>query len=309
MGFRLALSKDLDDDIKRIAREQIDRALEAVQDSNGGRGVHDARKRLKMLRALVRLVRDPLGPGCYAAENHSYRTAGRRLSALRDADVLVSTLKRLSTALHREQQGAVRRIRTHLTRQRAEHRSALAETTAFVRTTLHDARRRIDGWPLESLSTADLLDGLSTSYKRGRRAFRAAVADPEDEPLHEWRKRAKDLWYHLRLLRDAWPELNEKWTDEAHRLSDLTGDDHDLAVLMQSIRSLPADTTPVPHVTHVRSAIRERRDQLQRQASVLGWRLYAEKPRPLRRRMRAYIRAWEREQALGAAEGESKSAA
>jgi CHAD domain-containing protein len=309
MGFRLTLSGDLDDDIRRIAREQIDRALEAVQDSNDGRGVHDARKRLKMLRALVRLVRDPLGPARYAAENQSYRTAGRRISAVRDADVLLSTLKGLTIELGREHQGAVRSIRTHLTRQRAEHRSALTETTAFVRTTLRDARGRIDRWPLESLSMGDLLDGFATSYERGRRAFHAAVADPEDEPMHEWRKRAKEFWYHLRLLRDAWPKVTEGWTAEAHRLTDLIGDDHDLAVLMQSITNLALDTTPVPNVDHVRSAIRERREQLQQQASVLGWRLYAEKPRPMRRRMRAYLRAWGREQALGTAEQLNESAA
>jgi CHAD domain-containing protein len=155
----------------------------------------------------------------------------------------------------------------------------------------------------------DLLDGFATSYERGRRAFHAAVADPEDEPMHEWRKRAKDFWYHLRLLRDAWPKVTEGWMAEAHRLTDLIGDDHDLAVLMQSITNLPVDTTPVPNVDHVRSAICERREQLQQQASVLGWRLYVEKPRPMRRRMRAYMRAWRREQALGTAEQLNESVA
>ena len=309
MGFRVTLSGDLDDDVKRIAREQIDRALEAVQGSNSGRGVHDARKRLKMLRALVRLVRDPLGPTRYAAETRSYRAAGRRLSALRDADVLLSTLKELRTVLGREHQGAVRSIRTHLTRQRAEHRRAQTETAAFVRSTLRDARGRIDRWSFDSLSMGDLLDGFSTSYERGRRAFHAAVADSEDERLHEWRKRAKDFWYHLRLLREAWPGVTEGWTAEAHRLADLIGDDHDLAVLMQALTNLAQDTTSVPNLDQVRSAIRERRAQLQQQARVLGWRLYAEKPRSMRRRMRAYLRAWGRERALGAAEQMSASAA
>ena len=309
MGYRLTLRGDLDDDVKRIAREQIDRALEAVQDSNGSRGVHDARKRLKMLRALVRLVRDPLGPTRYVAETRSYRAAGRRLSAVRDADVLLSTLKALTKELGREHQGAVGSIRTHLTRQRTQHRSALTETAAFVRRTLHTARGRIDRWSLESLSVGDLLDGFSKSYERGRRAFHAALADPEDERMHEWRKRAKDFWYHLRLLREAWPGMTEGWTAEAHRLADLIGDDHDFAVLVQSITNLPEDARPVPDLDHVKSAVRERREQLQQQATVLGWRLYAEKPRPMRRRMRAYVRAREREQALGTAEQLSESAA
>jgi CHAD domain-containing protein len=309
MGYRLTLSRDLDDDVKRIAREQIDRALEAVQNSTGGRGVHDARKRLKMLRALVRLVRDPLGQARYAAETQRYRAAGRRLSALRDADVLLSTLKTLTKELGREHQAALRILRTHLTRQRAEHRSSLTDTAAFVRTTLSDARGRVDGWSLASLSMGDLLDGFSTSYQRARRAFHAALADSEDERLHEWRKRSKDFWYHLRLLREAWPGMTEGWTSEAHRLTDLIGDDHDLAVLMESITNMPDDARPVPNLDHVRSAIHDRRAQLQQQATVLGCRLYAEKPRPMRRRMRAYVRAREREQALGAAEQPGELAA
>ena len=103
--------------------------------------------------------------------------------------------------------------------------------------------------------------------------------------------------------------MTDGWTAEAHRLADLIGEDHDLAVLTQAITNVPRDTTPVPNRGQVRSAIRERREQLQRQASVLGWRLYAEKPRPMRRRMRAYMRAERREQALSTAEQMSASAA
>jgi CHAD domain-containing protein len=309
MGFRVKLSGDLDEDVKRIAREQIDRALESVQDSNNGRGVHDARKRLKMLRALVRLVRDPLGPASYAAENQSYRTAGRRLSALRDADVLLSTLRGVTTELGREHQDAARRIRTQLTRQRAKHRSMLTGTLPFVRSTLDDARRRIERWPLGSLAADDILDGFSTAYRRGRRAFHAARAHSDDERLHEWRKRVKDFWYDLRLLRDAWPCVTDGWTAEAHRLADLLGDDHDLAVLMQSIGSGGHGPTAVPGMARLRTAIVHRREQLQQEATLLGSRLYAEKPRALRRRMRTYMAAWRREQALDTAEQVSASAA
>jgi hypothetical protein len=49
--------------------------------------------------------------------------------------------------------------------------------------------------------------------------------------LHEWRKRAKDLWYHHRLLKDAWPGPVKAFADEADQLGKLLGDDHDLATL------------------------------------------------------------------------------
>ena len=44
-----------------MAREQLDCALEPLGDPLDVSRVHNARKRLKMLRAIVRLVRDPLG--------------------------------------------------------------------------------------------------------------------------------------------------------------------------------------------------------------------------------------------------------
>ena len=41
----------------------------------------------------------------------------------------------------------------------------------------------------------------------------------------------KELWYHARLLEEAWPRMLKAQANEAHNLSDVLGDDHDLAVL------------------------------------------------------------------------------
>ena len=73
--------------------------------------------------------------------------------------------------------------------------------------------------------------GLKRSYRRGRNRFRDVRAEASDEWVHEWRKRVKDLWYHLRLVRNAKKSVLGEAADEAHELSDLLGDHHDLAVL------------------------------------------------------------------------------
>jgi CHAD domain-containing protein len=75
--------------------------------------------------------------------------------------------------------------------------------------------------------------GLERAYRRGRRDLRRVRQDASDEAVHEWRKRVKDLWYQLRLLRNAWPAPLKAASDEAHELSALLGDHHDLAVLAQ----------------------------------------------------------------------------
>ena len=110
------------------------------------------------------------------------------------------------------------------------------------------------------------------------------------ERLHEWRKRAKDLWYHLRMLRPLSPDIVAGQADEAHKLSDRLGDDHDLAILRGKLQNgavtdLPLDLGPVFEL------IDHRRAQLQSEAVLIGARLYAERPKDFVRRIHRYWRA------------------
>jgi CHAD domain-containing protein len=152
--------------------------------------------------------------------------------------------------------------------------------------------REIDDWPLGENGFDLLRPGLKRAYERGRRRYRDACADPSDEALHEWRKRAKDLWYHLRLVRRGWPEVVGAAADEAHELSDRLGDDHDLVVLTEY---LDADDQPLTaeQLDHVRRLVAERRAELQEEAFAYGERLYAEKPKPFVKRMESYWEAAE----------------
>jgi CHAD domain-containing protein len=58
--------------------------------------VHDTRKRLKRLRAALRLERSAIGDETYRRENAAFRDLGKRLSAPRDAMVLIETLDELT---------------------------------------------------------------------------------------------------------------------------------------------------------------------------------------------------------------------
>ena len=71
--------------------------------------------------------------------------------------------------------------------------------------------------------------GLETSYRKARRAFRDAYDEPTDEAFHEWRKGAQPHWRQMTLLSRAWPEYLGARASEARSLSQILGDDHDLA--------------------------------------------------------------------------------
>jgi hypothetical protein len=46
------------------------------------------------------------------------------------------------------------------------------------------------------------------------------LQNPAPEDFHRWRKRVKDLWYHVSLLERAWPEQMEALAKELKTLSD-----------------------------------------------------------------------------------------
>lgn len=294
MSYCITRDRPLEEELKRIALEQIDDALEHLTAARRAESIHEARKSLKMLRALVRFVRRSLGRAAYARQNRRLRDTGRELSAIRDAHVVLTAIRDLEHELDREERHVVNTVRRALeAKQRSLHVDTLQSSVESARSRLQAFRRTVDEWRLD-VSLDDLVDALSGAYRAARRARRAALAHGGDERLHEWRKRTKDLWYQLRLLRDLWPAMTEGWIKEAHRLSDLLGDDHDLGVLASDVRTHADDPAALTRLTAV---IRTRRSDLQRRADAAGGRLYAEKPRYLRKRLFKYARAWEAERA------------
>ena len=277
-AYRLKLSEPLPNEIARVARGRIDHALGELRgktDSTPEEAVHEARKDMKKLRALLRLARGELGKDTFARENACFRDAARELAGTRDSDVMLDTLASLDLPSGR---GSELRelVQAHLARDGTRDREAAAARAVAI---LEEARRRVDDWPLSHDSFEAVAKGLERTYRRGRRAFRAAHEEPGAEALHEWRKRVKDLWYEHTLLRELWPPVMSAAGDEAHELSDRLGDDHDLVVLAAWVRG---HVDPDPDFS---DAVIRRREELQREAFALGQRLYAEKPSAYMRRI------------------------
>lgn len=72
MTYRLKADESVPQGIKRIATEQIEKAiskLSATDELGVDEAVHQAGKRLKKTRAVIRLVRDRLDKDNYKQEN------------------------------------------------------------------------------------------------------------------------------------------------------------------------------------------------------------------------------------------------
>jgi CHAD domain-containing protein len=285
--YRLCASGELGAELRRVARGRIDAAVEELEaglPSDPDRGVHEARKSLKRTRSLVRAARAELGAQQRAHENAELRELGRRLSGTRDARAVLDALEQLEQRYGDDLDP--RELESVRGRLQAEYEAALsciADSDGPVVSVLDDLRfasARVDTWPLDGTQGDALVVGARRIYRRGRRAYRKARDDPSVENLHEWRKRAKDLRYAAELLRAAAPKRLKTTRAQARELSDLLGDDHDLAVLAERVADAPV----------LAMVIERRRAELETRAFEIGAQLYRRRPRRFAKAIRRGMR-------------------
>ena len=295
--YRLKRKEPAGDGIRRVAVGRADDALDQLRDGTEGdldAAVHESRKDLKKLRAVLRLVRDGLGDAVYRTENTRFRDAGRMLSGARDAQVRLETLATLRERFDDRLSEEGMALFAHALegeRERLGDPDGEALSLDQATEAIEAGREAVTEWPLHTDEWSLVGPGIRRSYRRGRNRFRDVKAEPNDEAVHEWRKRVKDLWYQLRLVRNAKKSVLREAADEAHELSDLLGDHHDLAVLRDDAlerRELFADGD----LEKLLASISERQDELASNAIDLGERVYVEKPKAFEKRLRSYWKSW-----------------
>jgi CHAD domain-containing protein len=281
MSYRLR-KKSLSREVCRVAREELEGTLKellTVNDHARSTAVHEARKHLKKVRALIRLLRPETGEAFYKAENAAMRKAAQRMSSIRDSHVRVQTIEKLTVKTgKRRTPAAFARIRTAMV---ARLRQVLEESekedwSKQAAVEIERALGRLDKWPLKHLTTKSIRSGLKAACKKARRALADARRSATDANLHELRKRVKDLWYDLRLLGDDRPPPIEALTKRLRDLGQKLGDDHDLAMLLAARADNPLPE-PVDWGT-LEKATNLRRPRLQRAALRLASKALIRKP-------------------------------
>jgi CHAD domain-containing protein len=306
MAFELKAQEKVGEGVTRNVRSQIEKALAyaGAKDLGAKRkprqsgapekeAVPEIRKCFKRVRAALRLVREELGDDLYREENWSFRDAARPLTEVRDAEVLVETVDKLKQQFPEAiDPVAFAKIREALlaNRQEVTHR-VLDEERAFA--TVEDAANRalarLPDWRLERDGWAAVESGLRRVYRTGHRALALAAENPSVENLHEWRKQAKYLWHQMQLLDATWMDSEKELADRTHKLSTLLGEDHDLAVLRQTLAADPLGFGGHRVLKAVFTVIDRRRGELQREAFALGRELYKDPPKVFTSRIEALM--------------------
>ncbi len=300
LEFALAQDESVVSGVRRIATEELEYATDRLSGSLESEArdecVHEARKTIKRLRGLIRLVRDELGKDCYRVENDCLREAACRLAPAREAaaagEALDALLLRFSSEQNASELGTAR-DRMGALQERAIAASLDREAIEQVVGWLGQVRARVADWPLAQDGWGAIVGGLCRIYAQGRGEFEIARANPTVEHLHEWRKRVKYHWFHIRLLLQSWPGPLGALRDELKVLSDLLGDDHDLSELALLLLREAGDPPMIDaELARLLGLIERRRRELVAEAFAVGARIYAERPQRLVDRLGSYFGAW-----------------
>lgn len=297
MAYRLKKGETVPEGIRRIVHEEVDSALKELSHSNGKKrdeGIHEARKSIKKIRGAMRLVEPELGRA-YRGENTRLGDVGRKLSEIRDATAIIEVLDGLiekhKDGLQRSAAGAIRRGlegSKHETEQRVGMTDAVKRATA----TLRSIGKRVDKWPLKKDGFGAMAGGLEDRYGRGRQAMAAARKDQAPEKYHEWRKRVKDHWYHVRLMESLWTEVMQAHEASLHDLETWLGDDHNLVVLCGKLQDEPEKFGGEENLRLFLAVAAQEQKELREKSLSLGERVYERKPRRFVRDMEKLWDAW-----------------
>jgi CHAD domain-containing protein len=286
--------------LRRTVRRQLRGAVRRLclqGEDSPDTAIHEARRHLKFARALLRLAEPSLRRGEFRREDRRLRDAGRLLSPARDATILTDAVARLrpvesARAENEALDALAEKIATHaaqIRRREVERRHVLSKAARKVR----KARRRAARWGGAIRGWSDLKRGLRKSYTQARNAFLAAQGCPSVARRHEWRQQSKHVRFQLELLRAVDPQAMGALIDQAKRLGDLLGEDHDLAVLDEWLGRQQCGAEQA-HCATIERLIARRQESLFDEAAKLGEQFFAGCPGDFVRLLSKSWKAWRR---------------
>jgi CHAD domain-containing protein len=278
MAFRLK-HRSISKELRRLVCNEIDGAIEVLGSADvTDADIHEARKHIKKVRSIVKLLSAALGSK-YAAENDRLRSIGRGLGRVRDPEAMIETLEAI--------RGRYSEVISAATKQRVArglrgpHRAAHDTAADVARHAVGILKRASKSLPDHVASAASLRSvqkGLASVYKLSRSALADLTQESDALAFHAWRRRVKEHWYHVRLFEAKHPAARARGRS-LRALEKELGEDHNLAILGAALLENPGRFGNARTTDLVLGCIQKRQRALRKRALARGRRLFVAKPK------------------------------
>ena len=289
MAFRLKQGASISREIRRIVLKQLEAAiseLHTVGDPQSDDAVHDARRRVKKIRAIIRLVRPVLDKESRAVDR-DLSTVSRLLAPVADGRGIIETLEELEhryPASLSKRTLAVARAGVLRNGARADREAHTRGVLKIAAGTLRSERSRVKRWRVRGEGFRAIEPGLEESYRRARRMMLTTWSKPKPSHFHTWRRYVKDHWFHVRLLEGRCGHRLVAYERRIEALDGILGEYHNVILLRELL--VTDASLPKEEAARCLRVVARYQRVLSRHAEILGARIYTERPRRFVRRVR-----------------------
>lgn len=246
--------------------------------------VHEFRKSIRRCRSMLQLLRHSLPSDVFRRLRTDLRTVHRSTSQLRDRDVVLNTLDQLMAEVGSAVISADVSVpaRDRIASVGANGPDLALTTLRRAEPALRDAQTRLRDGLSGKVRWRAVARDLERTYRQARRSMRHTERGRDNEALHDWRKRTKELVYQVELLHHgASRGKGRKLRRQLGRLAETLGQVIDLFVLEEYVCEHVAEAQQGPLL----AAIAQVRDERQLAALDLGEQLFRRKPKAFSQRL------------------------
>ncbi|UJW74702.1 CHAD domain-containing protein [Rhizobium sp. SL42] len=286
MPYRIRPDGDFASEVRQVASAQLQRAITSLEHQPDGlhEAIHDARKKFKRLRNLLRLVAIE-DRETRRTENARLRDTARALSTVRDATALIESMAFLADhALNAEEKATVALARQALTERRDTLASQESDLAEKVSGAILECRASLVAFasldlPSRPRPTARLLaKGWKKTLRKGHMALATCREEGHGEAFHDLRKAVQGYWMNLLLLRELWPSAFAAKRHLAKELVDILGHEHDLTLLIDHLDHNPDLLGSGEACSHLLAMIIRQQQELRRLGLDRAGKVFAEAP-------------------------------
>ena len=209
MPYRFKIDEPVEKGFRRIAREQLEAALqELAAPEVQPKGVHECRKSLKRLRALVRLAASALGKDRARKRTNALSEIAQLLAGRRDQTVMLDTVQKLTAETGPDGALTLAPLNAHFAKSLGDAQQPLDPgCAAKARLMLLREAKKFSRARIRKRGFSALEGGLEKSYRHARKSLKIAYSEPADETFHTLRKSVQWHWRQMSLLARAWPDV------------------------------------------------------------------------------------------------------
>ena len=293
-GYQIDMALSLEESLRKVIVESISYIQDQIEkrEDDVNVPVHETRRTIKRIRAVLKLIRDEIGYSNYYRENIIYRDLSKRLSSLRDSYVLMKTIN----DFHKEAPGEfpvkeTRQISGALEKKLESDLGVFLRQDGGFDRVLDDlevARRRVSQYCKTRDDFCAIRAGIERIYRRGYRYLKIIRKKHSQEQFHEYRKNTKYLLYQMELIKPAYPKLIKAYSGTIDDHADILGDTRDYECLSSFITAGIAKKEFSSSSESLLPYVHKRIDDLMQGILPEAYWIYAEKPSGFIKRISTY---------------------